>query len=120
MLDNAIVLTDGTTPITYDLVSRKGMESKRVQNSGASLLAGQLDIANTVDLSSTSKKARHLLKISWREQDPVSGEIYEGSVHAVISRHPKLSDASIHKNCDRLGLLIGDQAKMADVLRGGN
>lgn len=120
MLTDTIALTDGVTELSFGLVSRTGMQSKRVQTTGSSLLAAQLDIANTVDLSNTSKKARHLAKISWREQDAVTGEVYDASVHTVIVRHPKVTDASILSNCERLGQFISTNANVTEVLRGGN
>lgn len=120
MLTDTIALTDGTTELTFSLVSRAGMTSKRVQSTGSSLLAAQLDIANTVDLANTSKTARHLVKISWREQDATTGEVYQASVHAVLTRHPKVTDASILSQCERLGQFISTNANVTEVLRGGN
>lgn len=119
MIANTVTLTDGTTPISYDLVSREGMNSKRVQTVVASDVAGNLTIKNTVG-SSPATKNRHLMQLQAVEVDGTTGDVHEGSVHIVISRDKKYSDAGLLLLLEYIADLAITTASMQDVLKGGN
>lgn len=97
MLANEITVTDGTTPGVFDLISREGTNSIRRQTGVDSDVSGQLNIKNTVDLSSSStKKNRHLApQFIGYEKDATTGEISTCTVHTVIVRDKAYSDEGV-------------------------
>jgi len=119
MLSDTLQLTDGTTPLDYELVSREGMNSVRVETTADSDVAAKLIIKNTIPSSLTSKR-RHLFQLSQVEEDGTTGDIYEASCHVVISRDLKFSDAEILIMLKRLSDLISTDADMESALKGGN
>ena len=120
MLSNTIQLTDGTTPLDYDLISREGMESIRRETVVDSSVAGTLIIKNTIDLNNSTTKNRHLIQLQEKQVDAVTGEVYEGSVHVVVARHKSFTDAELKIMLLRLADFISTSADVTDVLRGGN
>lgn len=119
MLTNSITLTDGTTPLTYDLVSRQGMSSGRREDGADSDVAGILEIKNTVAPLALTTKNRHLIKITVIEKD-ADGVYSTASVHASIVRDKAVSDAAIISACGRLSDFLATTADVEDVLVGGN
>lgn len=120
MLDNTLVLNDGVGDNTYDLVSREGMSSVRREVGVSSKLGSALLIKNTVDLNSPTAKNRHLIQIVQNEEDGSTGELYPFSVHAVITRHKSVADATIKAVCKELAAFLSSSTNMDDVLLGGN
>lgn len=123
MLANTISLDDqAPSTFTFDLVSREGMESvRRETTAGVTSAEGSvLKISNTVDLSAPNNKNRHLVQLQWNDIDGTTGDLYPGSVHVVIARHKKVSDAVIQSKLEQLCDFLLDTSNVADLLRGGN
>lgn len=120
MLSNTITVNDGTTDHSFDLVSREGMSSVRRETNTSSELGSVFNIKNTVDLSATSQPNRHLVQFQKSEKDATTGELYPVTVHMVVTRHKKASDAFVKEQvalCSNATALAGF---MDDVLMGGN
>lgn len=124
MLSNVIQLNNNdATPVTYDydLVSRQGMESRRRETTTGvpSREGSTLRISNVVDLSSTAKN-RHLVQLSWIDDDADGIAAYPASVHVVISRNKNVSDDKIKDKLEQLAFFLLQSSWIDDVLIGGN
>jgi hypothetical protein len=120
MLSDVLTLNDGTADHDYTLVSQNGMSSIRRDMAEDMDLNASVVISNDIDFNSPSKLNRSLVKLTFGEEDATTGDIYTGSVHAVITRHKKFSADSIHLMCAQLADFLTTTADVDQVLNGGN
>lgn len=120
MFSNTITLNDGTNDHLFDLVSRQGMKSDRREQSVASQAASVLTLQNTIDLNNQAATNRHFIRFGWNDIDATTGELYPGSVHAVVQRHKLVDDANIIIKCALLSAFLGSSTNVSEMLVGGN
>lgn len=121
MLTDTLTLNDGVADQTFTLVSRQGMESKR-RNTTAGVTSANLAsfvIKHTIDEKSKTKPNRHLVSYTFTEID-ANGVESQSTVHCVITRAKKASDAQIQKEVAVLVDFLGTPANIAELLIGGN
>jgi len=120
MQANTLVVNDGTSDRSFDLVSRQGMESTRREVGVSSTLASQLKIANTVDLNNLAAKNKHLIQFGWNEVDATTGAVSKAAIWIAISRDKAVTDASIAERSAMLADLVAQPGFLTDILVGGN
>lgn len=113
MLNDQITISDGTNNHTYTRYYQAGLEARRSEDGTDAARASVMTVANTIDVSGSSKN-RHLIKLAKNQVNGTTLETYPGSVHAVIARNPKFTDAELILMCKQLGnyLLSADIAKI--------
>lgn len=120
MLDNTVIINDGTDDISYALVSRQGMESVRRELGVPSREGSSLKISNTIDINNLGAKNRHLIQLHWKDDDADGLPSYEGSVHVVIARHKNVTDDKLKNKLVQLAAFIASSTTMDKILIGGN
>lgn len=120
MLSNTLTVTDGTTPVNFDLVSREGMKSIRREDGATSQTARTLSIQNTVDPFNQAAKNRHYAQLIWNEVNAETGVISNGACHTVITRDKLLTDASVIQNVAYLHNLFTIAGALESLMVGGN
>jgi hypothetical protein len=128
MLSNIINITPsanlftGTGGYTYDLVSREGMDSVRVQTSPTtqSALAGKLIVKNTMGKGKSPN--RHL--ISFQALEPVTINGVDSNemvtVNFSITRSKLASDDFVADTVAQAVGYLGNLEDLSQHLRGGN
>lgn len=113
MLNDQITISDGTNNHSYTRYYQAGLEARRSEDGTDAAKGSIMTVANTIDLSGKSKN-RHLIKLAKNQINDATLELYPASVHAVISRDPKFTDAELILMCKQLGnyLLSADVAKI--------
>lgn len=120
MLSDTLVLTDGTTPLSFTLTSRSGMTSQRRIVGSSAAEAMVLEIKNDIDLTSATKLSAHVAKISGNYVEPTTGELCPYQVYTVIRRNRKVPDALLEEQVKRLADLMDNTDTMGQILIGGN
>jgi hypothetical protein len=121
MLTDIITLNDGVANRDYTLVSQEGMNSIRRETTAGTLSSSlsALTIKNTIDDKALTKPNRHLVAQTFTEYD-AAGKAHTATVHFVVTRDKMSSDGVVLKLAESVSNFLGDPAKMAQLLIGGN
>lgn len=121
MLADTISLNDGSTARTYNITSREGMDSIRVETTAGVTSAenSTLMIKHTLDRKAPNKPNRHLVALSKSYTD-AAGKVHTVTVHMVITRAKGAPDSLVLSLAEMLSVFATDPANINQLMIGGN
>lgn len=116
MLSNTLTITDGTTSIDVDLVSRTGTKSIRVDMAAESATARKV----TIDTQLPGVPRQRVAGIMNKKYEMPDGSHTSNQISLVISRDDGYPDSEVIKDVAYMLDLYGLAGFVQQIVRGGN